>query len=271
MRLSHVLILMILGCLGRGAFADDRLASGLMLLEEAVRVRQAEPGHAARLGADAAALIAAGIEDGVDNPAAQRALGNAWLLAGENGRAVLAFRRAELGAPNDPLVRSSLVHARSLVGAEVGVGSAGPAGWRGVVLSWRHHVPRAWAFWGSLGVFVGCCWIIALRVLGKAPVRITGPAVACGALGAAGLGVLAVEPRIEGTDAGVVVVEAMGRTGPHAEVYPAALNGAVPAGAEVRLIESRDGWVRCAIGGLEAWLPADKVERVRSPASPRSS
>ncbi len=272
MKLHRVLIALIVACMVRSAFAEDRLASGLVLLEEAARVRQTQPQHAARLGADAAALIAAGIEEaGVENPAAQRALGNAWLLAEENGRAVLAFRRAELGAPDDPLVRSSLMHARSIVGAEVGAGSADASGWRGMVLSWRHHVPRAWVFWGSLGVFVGCCWIVALRVLGKAPARVTGPATVLGVLGATTLGVLAAEPHFDGRDSGVVIAEAMGHTGPHAEVYPAALNGTVPAGTEVRLIESRDGWVRCAIGGLEAWLPVDKVERVRPLIPPSAS
>jgi hypothetical protein len=61
----------------------------------------------------------------------------------------------------------------------------------------------------------------------------------------------------------VVVAEAAGRTGPHAEVYPAALDAPVPTGTEVRVLETRDGWVRCAVGGLEAWLPGSAVERVR--------
>jgi hypothetical protein len=258
-----VVVLMAVAGLARAESPDARLASGLVLLDQAARARLSEPEHAARLGADAAVLIGASLDEmGLDNPAGQRSLGTAWLLAGDPGRAVLAFRRAELGAPDDPLVRSSLAHARSVVGAEVGEGPR-ENGWRGVVMSWRHHVPRAWVFWGSVGVLVGCCWVIGLRVLGLAPSRVTGPAVALGVFGAAALGVLAAEPVLAGSDAAVVVSEVPGRTGPHAEVYPAALDGLVPAGTEVRVLESRDGWVRCAVGGLEAWLPGSAVERVR--------
>lgn len=260
-----VVVVMVCVCLARAESGEARLASGLVLLGEAARVHSSEPQHAVRLGSDAAVLINASMEElGLDNPAAQRALGTAWLLAGDTGRAVLAFRRAELGAPEDTLVRSSLAHARSLVGSQVGDASVTrESGWRGVVLSWRRHVPRAWVFWGGLGVFVGCCWVIALRVLGMAPARVTGPAVAMGVLGAAAIGVLASEPIMEDGASAVVVSEAMARTGPHAEVYAPALDGAVPAGTEVRLLESRDGWVRCGVGGLEAWLPGATVERVR--------
>jgi hypothetical protein len=258
-----VVVLMAAACLARAESGEERLASGLVLLNEATQARLSEPEHAARLGADAAVLIASSMEEmGLDNPSAQRALGTAWLLAGDTGRAVLAFRRAELGAPDDALVQSSLAHARSVVGADVGTGGL-DTGWRGLVLSWRHHVPRVGMFWGSLGVFVGCCFVIALRVLGVAPARVAGPAVAMGLLGAVALGVLAVEPAMTGSDAAVVVAEAAGRTGPHAEVYPAALDAPVPSGTEVRALETRDGWVRCAVGGLEAWLPGSAVERVR--------
>jgi hypothetical protein len=258
-----VVVLMAVAALCRAEAVDQRLASGLVLLKEAAQARLSEPGHAARLGADAAVLIESSLEErGLDNPAGQRALGTAWLLAGDTGRAVLAFRRAELAAPDDALVQSSLAHSRSVVGAEVGTGPV-DTDWRGVVLSWRQHVPRAWVFWGGLGAFVGCCWVIGLRVQGWAPTRVTGPAVAIGLLGAVAMGVLAAEPALVGADAAVVVSEAMGRTGPHAEVYPLALDGPVPAGTEIRVLEARDGWVRCAVGGLEAWLPESAVERVR--------
>lgn len=258
-----VLLVMAAACVARAESGAERLASGLVLLNEATQARLGEPEHAERLAADAAVLIGSSIDEmGLDNPSAQRALGTAWLLAGDTGRAVLAFRRAQLGAPDDALVQSSLMHARSVVGADIGSGAM-DTGWRGMVLSWRHHVPRAWVFWGGLGVFVGCCWVIALRVIGWAPSRVTGPTVAIGLIGAVSLGVLVVEQAIMGSDAAVVVAQAEGRTGPHAEVYPAALDAPVPAGTEVRVLEARDGWVRCAVGGLEAWLPGSAVERVR--------
>ncbi len=260
-----ITLLALVTSLASAGSAEEWLASGLVLLNEAVQARVAEPDHAARLGADAAVLIRAAMDEkGIDSAAGQRALGTAWLLAGETGRAILAFRRAELIAPDDVLIRSSLSHARAAVGAQVGsVGTERV--WRRIAVAWRGEVPRGAMFWGGLGVFVACCWVLGLRLLGAVPAKVTWPAAAMGLLGAAALGVLAAEPVIDGWDAAAVVLQdAPARTGPHPEVYPPALDAPVPAGTEVRVLESRDGWVRCAVGGLEAWIPGDAIERVRA-------
>ncbi len=260
-RLTLAFLLLLASTAGV-ARANDRLASGLALLEEAARLRSNEPERAERLAADAAALIAA--EVAPDNPAGQRALGNAWLLAGDLGRAVLAYRRAEAAAPHDPLVRASLGHARSRVGARV----SDPASlnWRSAAAAWRSVVPRRVLFWAAAGAFGLASWAIALRVAGLLTPRITGPAAVLGVAGACGLGLLVAEPLVSRAGSAVVVAEAVGRTGPHAEVYPAALDAPLPPGTEVRILESRDGWVRCDLGGLMAWLPAERVEPVRPPA-----
>ncbi|MCC5823210.1 MAG: hypothetical protein LAT64_07880 [Phycisphaerales bacterium] len=255
-----VLLLMIV-LLGRPALgAEDPLASGFALLDEAVRLRVSDPERSARLAGDAAVLIDSSLADGgLDNPAAQRALGNAWLLSGELGRAVLAYRRAEAAAPSDPLVRSSLQHARTMVAADVGW-QAGPLG---PLEGWRGSVPRAWVFALGLGLFVLGCWVLALRVLSAIPAKLTVPGIAAVVLGGAGLCLLAAEPLLDRSDWAVVVRGEVGRTGPHAEIYPPALDQPVPAGAEVLLLEARDGWVLCALGGERAWLPSASVQRVR--------
>jgi hypothetical protein len=266
MRLRTMLAMIAATLVCRGAFgmADrDGLASGLALLDEAARMRLAEPTRASHLASDAAVLIGSALDGGsAMNPAGQRALGNAYLLSGDIGRAVLAFKRAESADPGDPLVRASLEHARSRVGLEFGP-SAGTTGWRSVVNHWSGGVPRGIVFYGCVGVLALACWTLALRVLSVVPRWVVVPAGVALVVSACGLGLVLVEPLVVRSDAAVVISETTGRTGPHAEVYPTALDRPVPAGAEVRVLEARDGWFLCAVGGQQAWLAGEAVRRVR--------
>lgn len=259
------LLVLVLFLLGPAAWASesDPLASGFALLDEAVKLRVSDPARSARLAGDAAALIRSSLPgEGAGNAPAQRALGNAWLLSGDLGRAVLAYRRAEAAAPGDPIVAASLEHARSLVPVE-----SGETGARGAWGRWSGLVPRGVVFWAGLGLFVAGCWALALRVVSVLPGIATAPSVAAVVLGGACLGALAGEPLVTGSGWGVVVRSEVGRTGPHASLYPPALDGPVPAGAEVRVVEARDGWVLCSLGGRRAWLPGDAVERVGGPVA----
>jgi hypothetical protein len=250
-----------------GSEAADALRNGFALLEEAARLRVSDPRRSEGLAADAAALIQAGLPDGgIDRPNAQRALGNAHLLAGDLGRAVLAYRRAVSAAAEDPLARDSLAYARSLVGAETGAVPVSES-WRARLGAVVSVVPRGVVFWAAGAVFVGACWVVAMRIVSILPRRVVAPAVTLGVLAGVSLGVLAAEPAFDRSVWGVVLEETVGRTGPHGEVYPPALDRAVPAGAEVRVVESRDGWLLVAVGAERAWLPGRSVERVR-PGAP---
>jgi hypothetical protein len=237
--------------------------NALAILEESVRLRQSDPVRSASLASDAAALLGSALPGGgIELPHAQRALGNAWLLAGEPGRAVLAYRRAELARPGDPIIRSSLEHARALAGVE-GVAAISSDDWRSWLLRWRPFVPRVWVFWVGTALSVSGCWLIAARIVGLLGARVTVPALFVTAVGALGVAVTSLEARLELPGASVVVRASDGRTGPHADLYPPALDRSVPAGTEVRVLEVRDGWKRCSIGSLQAWLPASSVELIR--------
>lgn len=259
-----LVMLVMLGAVHRvAADTPDALGSGLALLEEAVKLRTTDPGRSATLGADAAALIESGLgAAGAENPEAQRALGNAWLLGGELGRAVLAYRRAEMAAPHDPLVRSSLAHARSLVGAEAP--GAQPAWWRTAAQGWKRFVPRATLFWAGVGLFTLGCLVLALRIVSVLPDRAILPAVGAGVIGLGCVGLLVLEWGLERSDSAVVLAETSGRTGPGVAHYAEALDTPLPAGAEVRVLETREGWAYCAMGELRAWIPDHAVERVRA-------
>lgn len=256
------ILLLVLSC--RAFASGGELESGFALLDEAARMRLSDPERSARVASDAAVLIGSSLDaDAELNPAAQRALGNAWLLSGDVGRAVLAFKRAEAVSPGDPMVRSSLEHARSLVGVDFGSGAGGDSRWRTVLNDWRARVPRAAVFYGGVALLFVGCGVLAMRIVSVLPKWVTVPAAVAAGIGACALALLVAEPMMEQSGAAVVVSETTGRTGPHEQIYPPALDRAVPAGAEVRVLGARDGWYLCALGGEKAWLPGESVERVR--------
>lgn len=257
------ILVMLWSAMAHAASTDPGgVRNALAILDESVRLRQTDPVRSSALASDAAALLAAALPDGgADLPHAQRTLGNAWMLAGEHGRAVLAYRRAELAEPRDPIIRSSLANARSVAGVEV-VTAPAVDDWRSWVLQWRAYMPRAWVFWGGTALWVVGCGLIAARVWSGAG-RFTIGAVGLVIVGGVGVGMTAFEHRLEPAGGAVVIRESEGRTGPHAHLYPTALDRAVPAGTEVRVLEARDGWKLCRIGALQAWLPASAVEPIR--------
>lgn len=266
MRRALLLVVCVLASVCAGA-ETDRLESGLALLDESVARRASDPARSEGLARDAAALISGSLDEvGHDNPAAQRALGNAWLLAGELGHAVLAYRRAEVAAPGDPIVRASLEHARSLLEARPAPAAGVAPGWRNAVRAWSGWQARAWMFWACVGGFGAACLALAARVVSVLPSRVTTPAVALGVAALAGLGVLGAGPLTADGSAAVVVTPATARTGPHAELYPPALDRPLPAGTEVRILETRDAWAFCAAGAERVWLPAAAVARVHPEA-----
>lgn len=259
--------------------ADQSVREGFDLLDQAAALRLTEPERSEQLAADAATVLEAALSpDAQLNPAAQRALGNAHLLAGDLGRAVLAYRRALLVSPSDPLARASLEHARARV-------EAAPVPdlstrWRSAVRWARSMLPRRAIFWAAAAVFTLACFVLAARLIRRASARLTVPATVALVIASTALAFLGVEPRLNDPRAAVVLGRAPARTGPHAEVYPPALEQPVPPGAEVRILETRDGWAFCEIGSSRAWLPLDALERVQptraatsrtpSPASPPS-
>jgi hypothetical protein len=268
-----VVLVIVFGASCGWARADaGDLPSGLALLDEAARLRVSDPTRSERLAADAAAMIGAGLgmglgEAGADTAVAQRALGNAWLLSGDVGRAVLAYRRAQRADPGDAMVASSLAHARSLVSAGAPVTPGPLGGWRATLDESRSLVPRKALFVAGLVLFVGGCLVMAARIVSLVGGAMTALAWTGVVSGGALLGLLAAEPLLDVSGEAVVVETAVGRTGPHAEVYPPAFDAPLPAGAEVRILESRDGWLLCSMGTTRAWLPGGSVERVRP--SPR--
>lgn len=240
----------------------DQLSQAITMLDRAAELSRNEPGRAKTIAADAATLLRGSLQpEDRDNPAAQRALGNAYLLAGDLGRAVLAYRRAAEADPSDPQIQASLAHARSLVASATPADTGSKA--RSAIRAARPYLPRTGLFWAGAGAFLAACCLLAARLQRPIPFA-RSVAASLFAFAVLGGGALAWDDQLaRSPDAVVVLQTATARTGPDAAVYPPALETPVPAGTEGSIRETRPGWALVALGSAEAWLPADRIERIR--------
>ncbi|TVS03511.1 MAG: hypothetical protein EA423_08430 [Phycisphaerales bacterium] len=213
--------------------------------------------------AEAAAFYERAIEaSGVRNHRLHLNLGNAAMLSGDVGRAVLAYKRADRLAPRSSRVRESLAFARASVGVELRP-DARERG-RSLLLAWRGLVPRQLLLAGFIGGYA-LFWIaLASGVIWRKP-----PPVLLGV--SAGVAVLSItlllveRSILHSAEEGVVVspAGADARLGPGEGVYAPAFDRPLSPGVEVRILESRDGWLRVRLpDGREAWTPGTAVERV---------
>jgi tetratricopeptide (TPR) repeat protein len=179
--------------------------------------------------------------------------GNAEFKSGNLGRAVAAYRRAAQLAPRDADVRANLEFARNQV---QGPTSRQPW-WEGWLAAFSLNEWTAFAaitFWLAFILFAAMqlrpSWKNVLRV----PAR--GLAVAavffCGSLAAA------TAVHLSDSVAVVVLPDAVSRSGPFDDAQNAF---AVHDGAELAILDQRNGWVQVSDGsGRTGWMKDNQVE-----------
>jgi tetratricopeptide (TPR) repeat protein len=164
--------------------------------------------------------------------------GDAWLKAGQLGRAIYAFRRAEELAPRDPDIRANLQIARNQAGA----GSAALPGSR-----WTRWVERLtlneWTVGASLGVALFFLLLTA-RQISPALARTTGGWAIL--LAAASVWLLAclglsADQRLLEKSSIVLVSEAVARRGPMDESQSAFT---AHDGAELLVLSQHGDWLQ---------------------------
>lgn len=255
---------------GRGLGADVRsvLERAEAAFERGSSVIEDDPVAARSHFAEAAAdfALARSLLDH-ESPKLLANLGNALLLSGDAGHAVLAYRRAQDLDPTLERIDAALAHTRKRVGVELSpsIGERMTA----ALLAWRGVVPRWVLLAVSFAAFFGLWALAAARVLGRGSVG----AAALAWIAAAAvvpIGLLLLERRmVFEPDHAVVVAPGgvEGLNGPAAGVYQPSFTRRLPAGVEGVVLERRGEWRRLRlIDGRETWVPADALESVR-PAS----
>lgn len=193
------------------------------------------------------------------NGAVLHGLGNAWFRAGDAGRAIAAWRRAERLRPRDPWLAANLAQARQ--GLPTGTASLVE-----LLLPWRDELSigeQAWTF--TLTSALACLALLGQRGLPRA--RATLRAVAWLTAVLAILALLTFARTILATsftrhavisgttEEGDVVV----RKG-DGESFAPALTEAVRPGTECIVRDTRGGYVQVELpGGHVGWVPESRV------------
>ncbi len=179
--------------------------------------------------------------------------GNAEFKSGNLGRAIAAYRRAALLAPRDADIRANLEFARNQVqGAsfpqshgEMMLGALTLNEWTALAMI---------AFWLTLGLYAAMqlrpAWKTILRGVARSAAAAT--VLFCACLGAAA------NIHFSKQVAVVVLPDAVARSGPFSDAQNAF---AIHDGAELPILDQRNGWVQVADNsGRSGWLQDSQIE-----------
>ena len=203
--------------------------------------------------ADAAAAYGKILQTGASSPALLFNAGNAEFKAGHLGRAIAAYRRAELLAPRDLDLRQNLKFVRNQVPGAAQAESHWPS-WAGALTLDEGAVLTAVAFWLTLALFTARQLRPALGPKLKTATRL-GVALTLG-FGTV-LGLQAANHFASAT-AVVTADNATARSGPFDDAQSVFTSR---DGAELSVLDRRDGWVQVATSaGKSGWLPLNQAE-----------
>ncbi|GAB4385963.1 MAG: hypothetical protein Kow0022_13720 [Phycisphaerales bacterium] len=242
---------------------DELVERGAARYADGLEVIRTDPVLARSLFAEAAAAFERAAEQsGVLHAELERAIGNAHMLAGETGRAVLAFRRALLADPSNRRAADGLRLARASLAVEV------PETNGRRVLEVINMWPRYVAPWIMKLIFAlswACLWLGLLIARWRGRHAATGTLASLAILAAASGVALAAGVWESSHDRDVVVITTTdGYNGPSSDVYPPTFDQPVPAGTEAILVETRRQWSQIELrNGTRTWVRHDAVEPVR--------
>ena len=214
----------------------------------------------------AALLYREALAAGPRNGALEYNAGNAWLLSGDVGRAILHYRRALEVRPGDPRVEANLETARGRRRDQFE--TTFTRALTDTLLFWhrglslRSKVPAALTAWVLAFVVLSVGVVLPRRPPGRAGALRSGLLLLIVALALGASAVVDLAARGERTAAVIVESDVELRTGDGAS-YPARYENPIHAGAEVRVLEERAGWVDIELpDGKSGWVPADMLELV---------
>lgn len=238
-------LVLIIG-LTLGGLVSSRGAAPAEVFDAAAKL------YAQGRAAEAAAAYESLVTNGVVTPSVLFNQGNAWLQAGQVGRAITSYRRAQRLAPRDADVAEGLRQARKQVPGTPNPGpGSGPAG-GGPWLSILTANEWAWLAFGAVWAWFGLLLVRRLRPRFREASTGLVWVLALGAVAALAGAALAGarDPRAEAV---VVAPEVVVRFGPLDESQSAFT---LPNGTEVRVVDRKNDWCQVQDGaGRRGWVP----------------
>ncbi len=209
---------------------------------------------------EAAAAYQVLADGGVEDGTLYYNLGNAYFKAGDLGRAILNYRRAQLLLPRDGDVASNLQVARAQTRDRLDADDGGAL----VALARRTLVESTTldeAAAVAMGLWVLLCALVAVALLWPRARQALRYGIAVVAMmlatGVLSVGIRVLEARA-GPPAVIVAEEVAARSGPGTEYLT---EFSLHVGAEVRVMEQHDDWLRISLpGDLQGWVPGGAVD-----------
>jgi len=203
-------------------------------------------------------------EGGIMNNKLFYNLGNAYLLKGDIGRAILNYRNARMLDESNTDIRKNLAFARSRRLDEIEATTEKKVFAR--LLFWHYDFSMKSRFVAACIGFAVLCLVITIRIWRPA---VPGTIAACiiAAIFTVSLAVsVALDRHVRLNEHyGVIVADSVqARTG-DGPSYPLSFKDALHAGTEFDLLEQRPGWwhVRLA-NGTDAWIPDTAASQIIS-------
>ncbi len=229
--------------------------------DEAQRVLGSYPDRARQLFRAAAQRFSSIAADGIVNGRLEFNIGNCYLQAGDVGRAILHYRRAQRLIPRDPLLADNLAVARSR--CLTSIEPTRSTEFFKSLFFWHHQTAAATRFRVGLVMYIAVCVWLTIRA--ATPRRwISGAAVACAVIGGACATSVIAErwfdrnaPEAVVTSMDVVVYKGPGSG------YQRQFEQPLQPGVECTVRERRGNWWNVELAdGNSGWIEAKEAERI---------
>ena len=200
-------------------------------------------------------------EEGIRNGQLFYTLGNSWFMAGDVGRAVLSYRRAEQLLPNNADVRHNLTSALGLRADLIPEKEPHPLAAK--LLGWHLNTPtplRGWLFAFCWLLFWGAWFWMGRTTKKEARIAVAATGVLSAILLASLLAESVMERRAQ---PGVIIAkEVLARKGDGTMYAPAFLEP-LHSGTGFQRLENRGTWWHIRLAdGQTCWIPSGSAEAV---------
>jgi len=238
--------------------------------DEGQQLRTTQPDRARQLFRSAAHRFEGLVAGGLDNGYLEYNLGNCHLQAGDVGRAILHYRRAQRLIPRDAQLADNLAVARSRSLVNV-PRSRGATVLRGAFF-WHYETSLAARAMTAVVAYVLFWLLLAARAMIPRRPLLWAASVA-GVVAAACGGSFAAERWLDRNTPEAVVVssDVAVYKGP-ASTYQRQFEQPLQPGVEVTVRERRGGWSNIELAdGKRGWVESEAVERIPPPETPDAS
>lgn len=203
-------------------------------------------------------------DEGVKNAGLYYNIGNAYLLKGDFGRAILNYRRGEMLDDSNSDLQKNLAFARSRRVDQVEIGAEKKV--MHTLFFWHYDFSMKVRFFLAC-LFFGVCFLVLTAIIWFGRRGAMGAVcVVCGVF-SAGFALSVTVERVGDSreKAGVIVSDSViARTGDGTN-YPKSFKDPLHGGTEFDLVKRQSGWCNIRlVDGSEGWVPVGTAELISS-------